>query len=312
MTGNIPQRGFSVSDEQVQAIAEAHGLGRVRQHAWLGRGRNNPALLVNSDWVLRFDGLPGNTPRRFEGEALAYRQLRDHHLPAPEVLGVDLSCHLFPAAYIILSRLPGQPVVDAWPEMTAAQRDHIAAEAGRVLAQMHAIRGERCGDLRKPDITFTNWYDYLQDYLQRHVTDALQNGLLDKPLAARMERALSDLHPLYQQSEYPRLVHRDFHFENVLCHNGAITGVIDFEWSLWGDPLCDFRTEDELERVCPGSSVTVQAAYGALRPLPTDFRRRLTGYRMLMALEYLEDAQDEAEEQRSRTMLEDCLTRLGS
>lgn len=114
--------------------------------------------------------------------------------------------------------------------------------------------------------------------------------MIDLPLAARLAKALGDLRPLYEQSEYPRLVHRDFHFENVLCHNGAITGVIDFEWSLWGDPLCDFRTEDEMERVCPGSSAAVYAAYGALRPLPDDFRRRLTGYRMLMALEYLEDA----------------------
>lgn len=156
-----PQRGLTVTSDDLQAIASAYGLGRVRQHEWLGRGRNNPALVVNGEWVVRFDGLPGSTPQRFEGEALAYRHLRAHGIPAPEVIGVDLSRERYPVGYMILSRLPGQPIVDAWPGMTAAQREQIAAEAGRVLARMHGIHGKHCGDLRKPDITFEDWYAYL-------------------------------------------------------------------------------------------------------------------------------------------------------
>jgi aminoglycoside phosphotransferase (APT) family kinase protein len=312
MKGTTPQRGLSVTTADLQAIASAHGLGHVRQHEWLGRGRNNPALVVNGDWVVRFDGLPGNLPQRFEGEALAYRLLREQHVPAPEVLGVDLSQQVFPSAYIILSRLPGLPVVDAWQTMSAAQQEQIAAEAGRVLAQMHGIHAAQCGDLRRPQVTFPAWHSYLDDYLQTYLRESLGSGLIDAPLAGRLERVLADLRPLFDQVVQPSLVHRDFHFENVLCHHGAITGVIDFEWSLWGDPLCDFRTEGELERVCPGSSAAVYAAYGELRPMPADFQRRHACYQMLMALEFLEDALDDAEAQESSDLLMACLSRLES
>jgi aminoglycoside phosphotransferase (APT) family kinase protein len=37
------------------------------------------------------------------------------------------------------------------------------------------------------------------------------------------------------------LIHNDFHANHVVVGKGKVTGIIDFEWASFGDPLWDFQ-----------------------------------------------------------------------
>ncbi len=303
MIETTPGRGLTVTPEMLQAIASAAGLGQVQESTWLTRGRNNPALLLNQDYVLRFDGLPGSTPQRFAGEALAYRLLREQGIPAPEVIALDLGCQLAPVAYMLMQRLPGQPVIDSWADLTPMQREQVAYQCGDLLARMHGITASHYGDLRAPEITFPTWSAYIDDYITRYLREALTDQLIDTALAHRLRATFDRWLPTLQTVPTPCLVHRDFHFENVMQQDGIVTGILDFEWALWGDPANDFRVEAQWDGECPGSAAPLYAGYTARRPLSDDHQQRVKLYQLMMWLEFLEDAADEAEERDSRLNL---------
>ncbi len=61
------------------------------------------------------------------------------------------------------------------------------------------------------------------------------------------------------------LIHSDYHYENILQRAGRLTGILDFEWALSGDPAYDFMNADVRERQIPGSEAAFRIGYHSLR-----------------------------------------------
>jgi aminoglycoside phosphotransferase (APT) family kinase protein len=95
--------------------------------------------------------------------------------------------------------------------------------------------------------------------------------------------------PLFDQVTVPHLVHWDYHFENILQQDGHISGILDFEWALCGDPTLDLRQERQWEETCPGSRDFVYAGYTAHRALAPDHALRVKLYTMLQNLDWAVD-----------------------
>ena len=109
--------------------------------------------------------------------------------------------------------------------------------------------------------------------------------LFDAALCAAIEhsldRAMSDLACVTQ----PALIHCDFHYENVLHVDRRLSGLLDFEWALAGDPAYDFSIAHVRERMLPGSEATLIAGYQSVRPFDPGHERRLRCYEMIRQLE---------------------------
>jgi Ser/Thr protein kinase RdoA (MazF antagonist) len=80
------------------------------------------------------------------------------------------------------------------------------------------------------------------------------------------------------------LLHRDYHFENILQQEGKVTGIIDFEWAMSGDPVFDCRIDETLEE-CPGSVEPFYAGYASITPLTEHHRLKVDFCRLLLCLE---------------------------
>lgn len=293
-----PNRAFQLDQPALAALCEAHGLGAPRMVDWAARGRNNPTLIVNDAYVIRFDGLDGlaDAPvSRFYGEQRAYAALKAAGIPAPEVIAVDTRRALVPQDYIVMTRVSGHPVIDTWDDLTPPQRERLAVEAGEILARMHAIPFQTYGRLYGQEQVYGSWREYIQAYFARYAAQALAEQVLDRALIARLERALTRHSGLLASVTEARLIHWDYHFENILQQDGKITGVLDFEWALSGDPAYDLRIEQQWEETCPGSRAALYAGYRRLRPLPDDLPLRLDLYRMVTHLDFTLDAADDAE-----------------
>ena len=274
-------------DEQLPSIWQAHNLGTIQTITRPKRGSINYCLIVNDTYIIRFD-TTGKFPLRFQSEALAYQYLCKSAVPVPEVIVFDSSKELVPYEYLITTKLQGVPIVDSWNNLSAQEQEQLAHEAGRYLALIHTHTFERFGKLR--DLSnggFTYWYDYCSDYFQRYAHQALDLNAIDTMLYDRLQTVLDTYKPLLDAVTQGSLLHSDYHFENILQHNGTISGIIDFEWAYSGDPCVDLVVDDVWERMCPGSKPFVYAGYSSIKQLDTNSMRKILLYKLYSYLETL-------------------------
>lgn len=262
----------------IERLFEAHQLGPVLSVRRPVLGRINELAIVNESIVIRFDNLNLDGTSRYLGEAHAYDRLACAGLPVPSVIAADTSRSVLPHDYLMLSYIEGRTLVETWPRLSTAEREQFAQQAGALLAQMHTHTAEKFGKLSTQ--TFDTWWGYVSDFYTRFADWWGELGGKDEALLARMAAVLEALRPELESVKTPALCHADYHFENVLHVNEKISGIIDFEWGIYGDPLWDFRVEDEWERACPGSSAHVYSGYGTT--LTESQRARVTFYKMLL------------------------------
>lgn len=275
----------SITDETIGAICRAHGLGAVRQIVRATSGVSNVCFLVNAALVIRFNTFDTAVPK-FENERVAYNLLAGSGLPVPSVVVLDTSRRIVPYDFIVLTRLPGTNVAESWRELIPTQIDDLAWEAGRSLARLHAIMLPAFGKLREQAAPrFHTWPDYFHDYAHRYLREAARYGLLDEPLRTRLEDVLHRADGLLARITQGVLIHSDYHYENILHEAGRLTGILDFEWALSGDPTFDFMNDDVREAQIPGSEATFREGYQSVRSLDVSHERRLAVYRLFLRLE---------------------------
>jgi aminoglycoside phosphotransferase (APT) family kinase protein len=241
----------------------------------------------------------------FRKEAALFARLRGR-VPVPEIVVLDESGELLPAAYMICRRVPGETLARVWLQAGPRQRVWLMGQLAELLRGLHEVEFPACGDLPGGELRpAESWRDYLNARLRRRL--AIVRALPGAP------RALLDAVEAFYQTESAalaagaaRLVHRDLHFGNILVEGDRITGVLDFEAALAAPP--DYEL-DQIARFLNGPgvfltdmpAVTAEAFRGVWSGLreayPELFHTPQLGTRLAVyALEY------------ELAVLRDCLT----
>jgi aminoglycoside phosphotransferase (APT) family kinase protein len=298
-----------ITPETIQAIWDQHGLGKIETLTRPARGIVNHTLIVNDAYVIRFDVLedydwPGIS--RYAGEKWAYETLRGSDVPVPEVIAYDTSKSLAPYDYLILTKLPGKTVHDSLVDLTAEAQHKIAYRMGEYLATIHSYQypADGFGLLFNvaAGVRMADWADYVAYFFQDYIGQVRKIDLLSEEIFTRIEVVREKMRPLLAAVQRGQLVHGDYHFSNLLQHDGQLTGVIDFEWAQSGDPSWDFRVDDDLETASPGSSDAFYAGYISRRTLPDYHAERVALYRVGLYLDYL-TFEDKSEHDLTRALL---------
>ena len=275
----------SITDETIRAIWRAHDLGAAWRIVRATSGVSNACFIVNDARVIRFNTFDTTVPK-FENERVAYDLLARSGLPVPSVVGLDASRRIVPYDFIILTRLPGSNLAEHWRELTPTQMQDLAWEAGKCLARLHAITLPAFGKLREQRAPrFHTWPDYFDDYAHRYLNEAERYGLLDHLLRTRLDDVLHRAHDLLAGVTQGVLIHSDYHYENILHAHGRLTGILDFEWALSGDPTYDFMSADVREAQVPRNEAAFREGYQSVRRLDTGHEQRLAVYRLFLWLE---------------------------
>lgn len=304
------RQGFQVDDAALSRIWAAHDLGSVKQVDWAGKGINNPALTINNQYVVRFDGIINEGVSRFYGEQIAYGYLKKANIPCPQVMVLDDSKTLVPYDYMIMTRVEGTPLLDSWPTLSNLQQQEAAQEAGRLLALMHTIILPKFGRLYGSERVFDTWYGYVMDKFNRDGRSSVSDGLITQALCDRMLHTLVDYQPTFDTVTQAHLVHWDYHFGNLLQQDGKITAILDFEWGLGGDPAHDFNRRSQWDAECPGSMAWLYTGSTGVRALEPDHEIRVSLYELLWYLDCVVDARDADEAADMRDKLVDRLAWL--
>lgn len=304
------ESGDSGSYDFIQRVFEAHDLGPVESVRVPERGSVNGVAIINEALVLRAaDSHYAYPTPRYLNEAEAYRVLARRGVPVPEVVLLDTSREIIDRDLLITTLLPGTPLIDAWEPFDEETRSRAAADAGRLLAGIHGVGQMAFGKLHGPH--FTTWSEFVIDMLGREMMICLEAGVLDMVTAYRVQAAFEAHATRLDQVVSPALLHSDYNTENLLVdEEGRITGVLDMEWCLAGDPAWDFQIDYRWEATCPGMLMPFYAGYHNQRPrFPIDTNRARL-YRVILQLESLTDFSG-AEQAAAGRLLEMELQTLG-
>lgn len=193
-------------------------------------------------------------------------------LPVPEILVYDTSRRLLPSDFFLMSYLPGAPFNKIRAQMSPEDQRTIENQVGRMAREMNQITGPRFGYWSKPQPAGTNWRETFDQMVQ----DVLQDGLDMQVDLGRPYEQVSDLIrrnlDALDEVDTPRLVHWDLWDGNIFVdpETVQVTGLIDFERVLWGDPI-----SEAFLMLQPAESGFVEGYGEDLLGSPTRRRRRL-------------------------------------
>lgn len=163
--------------------------------------------------------------------------------------------------WLVMERVPGEPLAHLWPEMAPVVRRHAVRQIASRLAALH--RTEAPEDLPAVDDP--------PQLLQPSATDPVAPVLGALHQAARLPNVdpilihdAGELVKTAAESLLPvdatTLVHGDVTFENVLWANGEVTALLDVEWARPGPADLDL---DVILRCCAYPHLHVAEAHAS-------------------------------------------------
>ena len=187
--------------------------------------------------VLRLRSDPD--PASSEKDRLAAARYASARLPIPRVLEVGgLSQG---GCFCVTERAPGVAIGYQDPVASPA----LAGAIVEALLEVHLAaipRTARPGEWGSlgPDRGFESWPEFVRWRVARDRRG--WERLLEGPLARLLTRQITELLPFLP--DVRRLVHGDFGMDNLIARDSHVTGVIDWERSLYGDFVYDIAYLD--------------------------------------------------------------------
>jgi fructosamine-3-kinase len=246
-----------VGDARIDEILKKAGCAGCPVRA-IGAGHYNDSYYIDTEqgrFVLRI-APPDSVPKLFyeidmmKSEVGIHELVRDQtNLPVAQIVYHDFSREVVYRDYLIMDYLEGSP----------AYLDE--KELGGYVRELHAIKSDRCGYPERTAPTGESWHDIFETYVELIFKDCLSCGIIDRH---EYDYFLS----IYKKhsaviAEVPAsLLHLDLWSQNILTVDGRITGILDFDRGLYGDPELEFAVLDTYGYSGP----EFFAGYGQPRP----------------------------------------------
>lgn len=251
--------------------------------AWDAVLADERTLAPRVDALLARHGLPHTPRRRYDSGSLPVYALGDQHVlklfPPHEHEHAHVEARVLAALdgalpvptprlvaageddgwpYLLMSQLHGQRLVDAWPTLTAAERDRVADTLGAAIAALHAVNTAPLADL-PPD-----WDTFFAAQAASAVERQARRGL-----TAHWLDQLPAFIAHWLPPPAPRrvLLHTEIMREHLLVDRTQgdlrLSGLFDFEPAMLGAPEYEFASVG-LFVACGDARVLVRVlrAYG--------------------------------------------------
>ncbi|MBN8628877.1 MAG: aminoglycoside phosphotransferase family protein [Planctomycetes bacterium] len=205
-------------------------------------------------------------------------RVRELGLPAPLVLAVDATRREVPFAWHVIEKVDWPDLNQHW-KRGVWDAESIAGEIGRSIARWQTIGVTGFGPFDPQQVRdhgrlvgfHASYEAYFRQHLARHLEFLVTRGFLREGLADEMRREI-DRHSELLRLKQGCLVHKDLALWNILGSPSEIHALIDWDDTISGDP-----TDDISLLACFHDAPflrNVVAGYEAVRPLPSDWRRR--------------------------------------
>jgi aminoglycoside phosphotransferase (APT) family kinase protein len=217
----------------------------------ISRGRFNDAFFVTGkevEWVIRIAPPRDSVFTFYERDMMRQEPgihallLANTSVPVPKVIAYDDSLAHIDRDFIILKRLPGNPMVDV-----PIDENTVYRQVGAYLAQTHALTAETYGYIgdHRPMEPQSSWVDAFHFMWNRLIDGIVEVGQYSESEHTEIRRLLDQHIQLFDRNVPSSLLHMDCAADNILVDGDSkVTGLIDWERSLYGDPEIEFALLD--------------------------------------------------------------------
>jgi len=254
-------------------------------------GKFNTSYFVGTgieDLVLRI-APPSDAVFLFYERAMMRQEPQLHQIlraqtsvPIARIVAFDDSGELIPNDLILMERLPGQPLTD----MPHVDEAHVLRQMGEHLCEAHAVHAEEYGYLGAhcPMEPQASWIDAFQVMWGKLIADIVDVGEYDQTEARAMLDLLDRYLSLFDRAVPASLLHMDVWHQNILVDDtGHVTGVVDWDRGLWGDPEIEFAVLD----YCGISEPSFWEGYGQRRDESPEAQVRQRFYLLYEVQKYI-------------------------
>ena len=165
-------------------------------------------------------------------------------VPTPRILIADDTKRLLSLNFLIMTKLDGSILGQMERTLNSEQLLSAYRQIGRLLREFHRIPMEAFGYIGPKGIWTAHSTNraYLTHQFERKLTQFKERGgAVD--IAQKVAARVADREQLFDACGHAVLCHNDLHAGNLLATITAgavrLTGVMDFEGALAGDPLMD-------------------------------------------------------------------------
>jgi aminoglycoside phosphotransferase (APT) family kinase protein len=173
-----------------------------------------------------------------------HRLLREQtSVPVAEIVAYDDSLGILPRDFLLMERLPGKP----WTDAPRVNGNRVLHQVGKYLAQTHRLTADTYGYIgaHRPMEAQSNWQDAFTIMWHRLIDDIVGVDGYSKEEADAMRALYDSRRDLFSHPVESRLLHMDIWHQNIMVNdNSTVTGLIDWDRALWGDPEIEFAVLD--------------------------------------------------------------------
>ncbi|KAF4963422.1 hypothetical protein FZEAL_10935 [Fusarium zealandicum] len=134
--------------------------------------------------------------------------------------------------FLVMDRVPGEPLASAWPGMSDVDKERIAKQAAEYLAQLRSLQSPRLQSLGDQPLysafLFRNGYGLPHGPI---ASDDELWGEMMKALSGLSEKVCRRLRKRMPPAAPYTFTHGDLSTDNIIVQNGSISGIIDWEAS---------------------------------------------------------------------------------
>ena len=216
-------------------------------------------------------GLLRNEPCLLKTEVtameLSKRKLTgDSFVPIPQIQYYCTDKSFCGAEFLFMEYIEGISMGKLRSTLSNEEKKYFYTEIGKIVKYISSIKNDTFGYLGS-GIEFTSFYEFIYHLFDNVLLDAEDiNVDLTVPYDA-VRQLVKKEKDIFDEIQIPSLVHFDIWENNIMLKDGKISGVLDWERAIFGDPLM----EERFREYCKNTDF--YCGYGLLCPTESESRR---------------------------------------
>lgn len=222
-----------MEEKDIKTICKAHQL-QCNKTTKITGSFDKELFIVDDKYLIRTSRQP------MHDEQIKINRIKDlKHVPKI-VHASDQSIISSTIYYIILEYLEGSELYSVYNGLNDQNIHDIGVEISNFLFDLHSIKGEKydighyTAIIPNYNNTWRSGHEKYWNYIYNSLKSIQLTNSLQQLLESSNEYINNNIASLDFESG-PTLLHNDLHYKNIIIHDNALSGIIDWECSQYGE-----------------------------------------------------------------------------
>ena len=188
------------------------------------------------------EGFMSNEINLMEAEVRAMELVAEKtDIKVARVYRYDTTRELCAGDYFFMENMEGASWNFVKATLDEETNSALRVEVGKLQSKLSKVQGEKFGLLGDDSHKFDTLYDFVYFLIKNVLDDAEKRNVIIGVPKERILTKLEQDRDIFGEVKVPSLVHWDMWEGNIFVKNGHVSGIIDWERAMWGEPLMDDR-----------------------------------------------------------------------